>query len=95
MVIKWPHWQIISYEYGYKVQRKISKERWVTHTYHNNLRSAVLELLNYRLQMDTTDMVVNASDTAAARLGTARLVKKIETIADEILQAVNSEEKDV
>ena len=84
MIIQWPLWRIRSYEYGFVVERRINPTRWKAIFYHNTCAQAIQSMFDYRVRTETTQYVVDAMDAASARLSTAKLVKKIDDIVDEI-----------
>jgi hypothetical protein len=85
MVIEYPLWRIKSYQYGYQVDRKINVGRWKAEGYYIDLRHACQSLLEHRVRAETTEYIIKANDQASARLSTARLVEKIDTIVEELL----------
>ena len=84
--------RIISYRYGYKLQKQISNNRWISQSFHLNLEQACIELLNIRILTETTRNIIDATNSAYAQLGTARLIQKINAIKDEILKGINNAE---
>jgi hypothetical protein len=90
MIIQWSQWRIRSTDFGFQIERKINPTRWVTHTYHNTLTQACQSLLDYRISTETIHCVIDATNTASARLSTARLIKKIDSVANEICEALNA-----
>lgn len=88
MTIQWQLWRIRSTEYGFQVERKINPTRWKTEFYYNTLAQACKGLLEYRIHAETADIVINAMNTASARISTAKLVKKIDDIAKEVLEGI-------
>lgn len=88
MTIEWPQWRIRSNNFGFVVERKINPTRWAAETYHNTLAQACQSLLDYRIRTETAHCVVNAIDTVSARLSTAELIKKIDSVAEEIVEGI-------
>ena len=88
MTIQWQQWRIRSNDFGFVVERKINPTRWKVEIYHNSLAQATQSLLEYRIRTETSDCVIDAIDDASARLSTAKLVKKIDSIARETVEGV-------
>ena len=89
MVIKYQNYEIHSYEQGYKVKRKINKDRWKVISFHDSLDSACIRLLNTRILTETINDIIDCTKEAEARLSTARLILHINDIADEIMKGIS------
>ena len=91
MTFSFKYYRIISYEYGYKAQRKIGKQ-WKIIGYYENLKNAVKDTFKYRILTETTNNVIDATNEACIRLESAKLLKKIECIANEIEEVFKHEQ---
>lgn len=88
MTFEWPKWRIRSNDYGFQVERRLNLKRWKAEWYHPTLAAAVQDLLEYRIRTETSDCIIRATDEASARASTTKLVKKIDSIAGEIMEGI-------
>jgi len=87
MKIELRNWRIKSTEYCYMVERRSGLKYWKPAGYYGTLRQAAQSVLDQRVRTETTDCVIRAYDEASRRIETAKLIKKIEEITNEILEA--------
>src|SRR5450631_74176 len=89
MNLELPGWRITSYKYGYQVQRRLNATRWLTESYHAELGQACDSLFKYRVRMETNQFSISApEDASAARCMLEQLVNAIQSMADELMEAV-------
>lgn len=89
MTIEWRQYRIKSNDFGYQTERKINPSRWKAEWYHPTFAAAVQNLLEHRIRTETEDCIIQAVNQASARADTAKLVKKMAAIADEISEALD------
>jgi len=92
MVIKFKNYQIKSYEHGYISQRMIGKQQKLI-GYYENIENAVKDTFHYRVLVETTNNIIDATNKATLQLESAKLLKKIKCIENEIMEAIKNEQR--
>ena len=90
MIIICGEWRITSAKLDYQLHRQNKSGRWVAVGYYPDLSYTCTELLERRLRSETTKYVINTSDAATARECTAKLIKKIDEVREEISEAIKN-----
>jgi len=87
MILLFGRYKISSYAYGYKIS-KAKGQQWQVMTYHDTLSDALNELFEHRVKTDTKGFEVNFDNAKIFKVQELALIKRIESIKEEMLGAV-------
>lgn len=89
MTFMFTDYRLKSYKYnGFVLQKKVGGQ-YKESSYFNTLASAIKYLFDMRVEDETADIVIDCLDKASSTIAKAKLIKRIEAIRDEIVEALD------
>lgn len=86
------NWRIKSHDYGGFVTQKKVGRQWKETKYFRTLSQAALNVLEQKIHDETTDTVISTMNQASAAISKARLIRQIDGVKNQILEALDNED---